>query len=158
MINDIKEEGIEEKKLNTFTNKLKTYAIYSALSLLIPFIIFAISFGIFGENQQYTPFYFVTVFGLLLLISVNILFSYYITKRKLNTSIYSGIIVTVISSVVTYFYPVKSEIFLFNWLFLLLGDLVMPFVFLTSSILSWELIDKYLNKSELSNQEVEELN
>lgn len=148
MQDEIIEKWVEKKKLNTFSRKLKKHKIYIVLTLIYEFFLFAISFLIFGQHETYPKFYLLIVFGLLTFF--NFLFSNYYIKRKLNTRIYSGIIVTMISFTTTYSCVILSKSY-FKWVLYEFGFFAIPLIYIIISILIWELIDKYLSKRELSN-------
>lgn len=126
--------------------RLTLYFLQSLICIFLAVFISTYADSLIGDEVG------LTLLLILIVFCFNICFSFIYFRTK-NRKILHSLIVTLISTGLTIAIYMLYEIGYRNLFFKIFGDLSLQIVFISSSILSWELIDKYLSKRELSNQE-----
>lgn len=129
--------------------KNKMYFLHLVIALITP-TLFAVILIYFTDNIPIGVIYGfpIALYGYLFL---NFHYSFIYFKFKFFISMLLSVVNIIISILFTSLLLVLFKIDFEGWYFPIFGYLVAPIFFTISSILSWELIDKYLPKRELSS-------
>lgn len=120
--------------------RLSKYLPYLVLSFFLPFLVMMLCIAITGEREKGMVVGLVVAFMILLIL--NVFYSFYLFRSSMMTSLCSGVVVTIISLGLTYL-GILNDLQLENDRY---GIWTILAIYGLSSVLCWELLFQLINR------------